>query len=134
MIPLRGHHLFCTALFSGSGYDAAFVENMTGIIEAWKDGEPVQLCQGQDAVCEACPNREPDDGCSLGTEDVRRRDRAALEALGLKPGQTLTWEQVKTRLSLVDEAGFQYVCGSCRWQREGLCSWDFLHSRTGQKI
>ena len=129
-MKLRGHHLFCTALFSGSGYDEAFARNMAQIIEVWQSGEEIQLCQCQDAVCAACPNREPKDGCSLGRPDVLRRDRAALETLGLEPGQALTWKQAKARLSQVDEAGFQYVCGDCRWQREGLCSYSLLHSRS----
>ena len=129
MKELRGHHLFCTALFSGSGYDDRFVENMVSLIEGWKAGGNLRLCGGHDAVCTACPNRQPDGGCSLGTEDVLRRDQAALKALGLEPGQEVSWAQAQKLLRAASEEEFQSVCGSCRWQAEGLCSYQLLQKR-----
>ncbi len=128
MRELRGHHLFCTFLFSGSGYDEAFTENMQKVVDGLRSGEPLRLCAGHDHVCSACPNRLPE-GCALGTEDVARRDAAALRELGLAPDMPLTWEELKVRLAQMDEAGFQRVCGGCRWQAEGLCGWELLHRR-----
>ena len=129
MKELRGHHLFCTALFSGSGYDDTFVDNMTALIEAWKAGETLRLCHGHDAICAACPNREPDNGCALGKEDVFCQDQAALKALNLELGQELAWAQAQKRLREIGEEEFQSVCGGCRWQEEGLCSYQLLKAR-----
>lgn len=125
-MKLRGHHVFCTALFSGHGYDEAFTENMSGLIEAWKAGEEAELTEGRDALCAACPNRLEDGGCALGTEDVSRRDRAALRVLGLAGGERLSWKGAGERLLPIGEEEFQQVCGGCRWQREGLCSLEQL--------
>lgn len=132
MIELRGHHLFCTFLFSGSGYDESFTKNMQKIIDSLRQGEPFKICNNHDAVCACCPNRLPE-GCALGTEDVARRDAAALQELGLSPGEELTWEQLVTHQEAIDEAAFQRVCGNCRWQREGLCSFELLHRRAQVK-
>lgn len=129
-MKLRGHHLFCTALFSGHGYSEAFTENMQSILGALQAGEPIELTCGPDQVCMACPNLSGEGGCALGTEDVCRRDQSALRVLDLKEGGTLTWKQSQERLADLTEALFQSVCGSCRWQREGLCSFQLLRERT----
>lgn len=132
-MKLRGHHLFCTALFSGHGYDEAFAEKMGAVIERWKAGESVTLLTAADEICSACPNRQERGGCTLGTEDVLRRDQAALEVLGVPPGKRLTWKQAGDLLSSITEQGFQRVCGGCRWQKEGLCSFSLLQESAGTR-
>ena len=128
-MKLRGHHIFCTRLFSGHGYDQAFAENMGRIIEAGQSGEPLRVCTEQDAVCAACPNRQPDGGCELGSDDVLHRDLAALKVLRLSPGQELAWEQAKGLLRGITEEDFAQVCSGCRWAKEGLCSYQLLMER-----
>ena len=123
MMRLRGHHLFCTTLFQGKGYDQRFVERMEATLAALEQGESFRLCQEGDALCDACPN-QTEEGCSLGTADVRRRDQAALKAVGLAPGDELTLAQVGRRLGTVTQESWRSVCGGCRWAREGLCSWE----------
>ena len=98
MRDVRGHHLFCMTLFSGHGYDQAFAENMAQLIDTLQAGESFRLVLEQDSVCSACPNRQADGGCTLGTENVLHRDRAALEVLGLSAGQELDWAQARKRL------------------------------------
>lgn len=129
MRALRGHHMFCTRLFSGSGYNQAFADNMGRLVENMQKGEKFQLVQGHDNICRYCPNREPE-GCALGTEDVQRRDAAAMEVTGTAPGQVLDWAELRERLEKLSEEDFRYVCGDCRWQREGLCSYPLLKERT----
>ena len=121
--------MFCTALFSGSGYDRAFTGNMTGLIEYMQKGGAIRLTEGHDDICRYCPNREPG-GCALGTENVAGRDSAALEVTGFSPGQELSWAELQERLGQVTEDQFQHVCGDCRWQEEGLCSYGLLRERT----
>lgn len=128
MRALRGHHMFCAALFSGNGYDRAFTENMAEFIEDMHKGAKFRLVRGHDDICRYCPNREPE-GCALGTEDVSRRDAAALEATRLTPGMALDWAELRERLRELSKADFQRVCGNCRWQREGLCSFSLLRER-----
>lgn len=129
MTRLRGHHLFCLPLFSGSGYDRDFTQNLAGVVAGLKAGEPLVLGEGQDSVCRACPHALPGGGCALGTENVAARDHAALGQLGLSPGEELSWEALLRRLGQVSQEGFRAVCGSCRWSREGLCSYPLLQRR-----
>lgn len=129
-MKLRGHHLFCTALFSGHGYDESFTKAMTAAVEVLQNGEPIELVSGPDGLCAACPNRMKGGGCALGTDDVLCRDRAAFQVLGLAAGESLSWRQAGKLLSQVTERDFQTVCGNCRWQKEGLCSQKLLRERT----
>lgn len=129
MREIRGHHLFCMALFAGHGYSQEFVENMTAVIRQLKEGEGFRLVSRQDSVCAACPNLLPDGGCTHGTEDVLARDAAALRVLGLSQGAVLTWQETRLRLQGLDEESFQTVCGGCRWAREGLCSLALLQKQ-----
>ncbi len=132
MREIRGHHLFCMTLFSGHGYDQEFTENMAGLIDSLREGEHFCLCLGPDAVCRACPHRQPDGGCQLAGSDVLDQDQAAREILGLQPGQELCWTKVKDKLAAVTQEEFGRVCGDCRWKEEGLCSYALLRQRTGQ--
>lgn len=84
------------------------------------------LVTAADEVCSACPNRQERGGCALGREDVFRRDLAALEVLGLSSGERPTWKQAGDLLFHITERDFQRVCGDCRWQKEGLCSFSLL--------
>lgn len=124
--------MFCAALFSGCGYDRDFTENMSWLIENMQKGGTFKLAQGHDDICRYCPNQTAE-GCALGTEDVARRDAAALEATGLAPGDELDWEGLGERLRQVSEEEFRHVCGDCRWQREGLCSYALLRERTAAR-
>ncbi len=127
---LRGHHLFCAALFSGHGYNASFTAKMTAAVKAMRAGEGLELLIGPDGLCASCPNRRENGGCSLGTEDVTSRDEAALRVLRFFPGEQTSWPQVKRRLSRLTEKEFRSVCGHCRWQKAGLCSLALLRERT----
>lgn len=131
MISLRGHHMFCTTLFSGSGYDRDFTENMTRLIQYMQNSGKFRLVRGHDDICAHCPNRTPE-GCALGTGDVARRDAAAMEVTGLALGDELGWDELAELLRNVSEEEFQHVCGDCRWQREGLCSHGLLRDRTAR--
>lgn len=133
-MKLRGHHVFCTALFSGHGYNEAFTEKMRAIISNWKTGEAAILSAEPDEVCSACPNHQADGGCKLGTENVLYRDNSALRVLRLNSGDRLTWKQAGTLLSEITEQDFQAVCGDCMWQREGLCSFELLKKSVGSEI
>lgn len=133
MKKLRAHHLFCGTLFSGHGYDESFTANMTELLKAVGDGEEILLCEGPDDLCAACPNKTEKVGCFLGTEDVLNRDRAAFSALKFQKGETVSWDEVTKRLCNVSGRDFSSVCGGCRWEKEGLCSYELLLKRVGRE-
>lgn len=68
-IPLRAHHLFCTALFQGKGYNKLFTEEMTSVIHRLNrpDTELILLSE-PDNICLHCPNLKPDGKCALDKE------------------------------------------------------------------
>ncbi len=123
MMRLRGHHLFCATLFQGYGYDGEFVARMQEVLSALGQGAAFCVCRRSDFLCGACPHKRGE-GCALGTEDALRRDDAALTAVGLLPGAELALPQALDLLRNVTEQQWLSVCGGCRWQREGLCSWE----------
>lgn len=129
MRRIRGHHLYCMTLFSGHGYDEAFSGNMAETIRDLKAGEEFLLCEGQDDICAACPNREEGGGCRLGTEDVSERDHAVFRSLHMKAGTVLTWEVSVRKLRCAGTSGFDAVCRNCRWKEEKICTSALLQER-----
>lgn len=117
-ILLRPHHLLCLQFFAGKGYSAEFVENM-GEVKSMLDGDPraeVTLCSGADDICRRCPNRV---GFGCGADPKPPvYDRSCLCACGLKIGDTLPWQNLKTVVRsriLISHAAFSAVCSSCSW-------------------
>ena len=100
-----------------------FTQCMQNTLEALAAGENLTVCSGSDDLCAACPHRRENNGCALGTEDVFRRDQAALAAVGVLSGQEMKITQAGQRLRRVEKDQWLSVCGGCRWQKEGLCSW-----------
>lgn len=133
-MKLRGHHLFCTALFSGYGYSASFTQKMLETVNKLESGETAELQARADDLCAACPHKLSTGGCALGTEDVLRRDRAAFHVLGVSVGQNVSGAEAARRLLNLTEEAFQQVCGGCRWQEEGLCSWELLQHVCAVKL
>lgn len=131
-MKLRGHHLFCTTLFSGHGYSDDFTERMNWVLSLLRQGEPAKLCVGSDLLCEVCPNRVGEQDCALSTENAAERDLAALRVLHLAPGETIGQEELFCRIRQLTEQKFQAVCNDCRWQKEGLCSYELLQERAAQ--
>ncbi len=129
---LRGHHLFCTALYGGAGYSETFCRRMGDLLARQAAEEPMELTVGPDELCGACPHKTLTGGCALGTENVLRRDENALAVLGLTSGEAVTWARVRPRLAAVSDEAFVRVCGECRWQRQGFCTAALLRERTGE--
>lgn len=130
---LRGHHLFCAMLFQGCGYDENFVAGMQKTLSALRRGTAFRLCRESDVLCGACPHKT-EQGCALGTEDVLSRDDAALKAVGLAPGTELDLSQAGEFLKKVTQRQWLSVCGGCRWQREGLCSWSSFQASVAERF
>ena len=130
MLRIRGHHLLCTVLFQGQGYDARFSACMEQAVRALTSEGEVLLCCGEpDDICHACPNYGPGGECRLGTKDVERRDRVALQVLSVQPGP-VRYTSLRDRLRGLPEDAFSAVCRGCRWEAAGLCTYErFQKSR-----
>lgn len=127
-IILRGHHLLCTRLFSGNGYNQAFTEHMkeivvrTGVDKHKKFGsfpsakELLLICETDD-ICGKCPNfSEKKKGyCILGNEDVQKKDRLTLKYSGLLENGIYTLQEAETGIKQISREQFKEICSSCRW-------------------
>lgn len=136
MLRIRGHHLLCTALFEGNGYDSAFSIEMEKVVRCLRERPQTEvfLCCGEtDDLCRHCPNRNADSGCLLGTKDAESRDRNLLEAICTVSGK-FRYGELREKLRNLSEADFEQVCSACRWKEAGICSFQkFYRSWVFQK-
>jgi hypothetical protein len=132
MLRIRPHHLLCICLYTGKGYDEAFVDHMDHLV-GWFGNDPdaaFRLVMDSDDVCSACPNLTAQRMCALGECDIRRKDRIVLETLGLcgnniyPYADTIAWIKLK-----VTREVFDACCGDCRWHRAEICSYETLLDR-----
>ena len=128
MIRLRGHTVLCLQGFRGKGYSRVFVDNLSAIHQclAENPGQMVELLDGPDAVCGACPHRAPS-GCSIdgeaSEEAMRNQDREVLARLGLRVGDRVRWSEVLDRIAgSLAGAMLPRICGGCRWLPLGYCA------------
>jgi hypothetical protein len=125
-MKLRAHNLLCIQGFVGKGYDAAFVANMTRVVESLEDATPVTVVAAPDALCGACPHAR-ESGCTLhgeGTETgIVLQDRDVLARLGIAEGDTLEWAGIVGRIARsVAPEDLDSICGACPWLPLGHCA------------
>ena len=129
--PLRAHHLLCTALYQGQGYDGNFEGNM-GLIARKICGEKdLNLClvDSPDNICRECPNLV-EGACVLDNNSVVETDRKVLDLLARNPGECLPAGQCRKILrEKITAEIFEDLCGGCTWRKKGLCSFEQLKSR-----
>ena len=118
---IRPHHALCAQFFIGKGYSPQFVEHMYRTLqELGQEGSKVVLTDGCDHICTACPNNI---GGVCETDDkVRAIDGRALEAMGLKYGDSVQWRELCTlaKKNVIDSGKLKEVCGNCEWM--DICS------------
>lgn len=119
-MKLRPHHLLCIQNFTGKGYSDAFTAHMTEIIDQLEKDPEVELVEGCDELCSACPHNV-DEICN-SEEKVNRYDKCVLEACGLAYGECRSWSvlagMAKEYVFLTDR--FEEICSDCQWY--GICS------------
>lgn len=126
-LRIRAHTVLCLQGFRGEGYSAGFVENMTAIHQRLADdpSQWIEIIDGPDAMCGACPHLLPT-GCSLNGEesepDMQAQDQDVLARLGLRAGDRLPWAVVLDRIRrLLTGENLTNICGQCRWLSLGYC-------------
>lgn len=129
-MSFRVHHILCTNLYRGLGYDGAFCENMTAVVSRLRR-EPdtlLKLVTHPDAICLDCPNRIGEDFCSNGDNHVSVKDHALLEPLHLKEGSLYTYRELCSHAeTYLSREVFEKSCCGCQWFTDGICRYeDFL--------
>jgi hypothetical protein len=121
MYKIRGHHLFCLVGFRGMGYSKEFAENMKRIHQELRKNPKtlIHIIECIDQICEKYPN------CGkyhCQDENIYIRDKQILEKLGIQIGQTLTWEEIESRIQkFATPEDIDILCESCTWRSYGVC-------------
>lgn len=121
MIRLRGHHLICLHFFQGEGYNKEFVDNLRKLLQRAGHDEEIEVVEGADDVCLACPHLSENQCVHKGDADqeIRRLDSNALELLVVRPGEKVKWGEICLKVKSAPGAWFLAFCLGCDW--EGLC-------------
>jgi hypothetical protein len=126
MVPvrLRGHHFLCILTYKGYGYTPAFVANLTEVVTAIANGQPVHLVEGPDDICngftEEC-RALCDHDCAR--PDTMEIDRLAVEAI--MPLLPATLEGMILDAATIDGLRKDYARGAIRAACQ-RCSWKDL--------
>ncbi len=114
-VKLRPHHVLCITFFEGKGYSEEFVEQMTRVIRELKKNPHIQLTQGEDQICAACPNNNEHQGKCF--EKASKYDKKVNELCKLSPDILIEWKLLHERVKrYILEAGkLSDVCGDCEW-------------------
>lgn len=125
----RAHHIICTSLYEGKGYNNAFCENMTSVVNRLRDNpdEELTLVAKPDLICINCPNQTKSGKCSHNHNRVVNKDRRVMKFFGLKENQIYTYREMcrHAREAMTTEF-FMENCGKCNWRKRGLCKYEDL--------
>ncbi|MEW6770734.1 MAG: DUF1284 domain-containing protein [Bacillota bacterium] len=120
MIRLRGHHLVCLQFFRGEGYNREFIENLENVIGRAEKGEEIEVVEGADDVCRACPSLE-DGQCASkpagGETNIRPLDKKVADHLGMNTGDRVFWKDVSAKVSATPREWLEAFCAGCNWQK-----------------
>jgi len=118
VIRLRGHHLICLHFYSGEGYSREFVENLEGVLRRARNGEVIEMVDGADDICRACPTVRGDECVATPGVDaeIRTMDVEAAAHLGVKTGSHLLWEEVKNKVIKTSKDWLAAFCEGCGWR------------------
>lgn len=111
-VKLRAHHILCMLGFRGLGYSAGFVENFVRVKESAK-GSVVELVDGGDAICAACPNF--DGRCTKGEAEVRAMDAVVLALFEYQIGAKVDFEAAMLKAKVVPHETRLAICSGCEW-------------------
>ncbi|MFB2532591.1 DUF1284 domain-containing protein [Paracoccus sp. p4-l81] len=120
-IPLRPHHVLCLIGWQGRGYAPGFTANMNRLSRALRvaPDRPLRVTGRADAICAPCPHRIGT-GCAAG-DRITDLDARHADALDLRAGQILTWDQALARALRLEPDDLDRICAGCQWLDLGLC-------------
>lgn len=124
---LRFHHLLCLPLFKGEGYSDDFSVNVQSVKELLEsEGPTLRFVCSSDMICQSCPNRRKS-GCALDDREgsVSDKDKRLADISGFEEDTELGYfdalKAVRRKMTAED---FTSLCGECRWNKMGLCSYE----------
>lgn len=135
---LRGHHFLCILTYRGSGYSPEFVRNMSDIVAQIKNGVPVALTDGPDAICAGLTA-----GCRIAADhdchlaDIVALDRLAEAAVAnvlgrdLRAARVLGVTEIDTLRREFQAGTIRAACADCSWKPlcDAIVVNDFANTR-----
>lgn len=115
---LRGHHLICLHFFNGKGYSPDFIENLEAIMKVAAESG-VEVSQGSDDVCRACPYLK-EEKCVYdehADEEIKEMDEFALKLLNEVPGIKTEWRLIKEKIPGIFPLWLERYCKKCSWEK-----------------
>lgn len=123
-LHLRPHHILCAIGFEGKGYSDDFTANMARLVAQLRapggDGQMIQIAPAADDICGPCPLRR---GALCASQaKINRLDADHSAALGIAPGETLSWGAAQERArAKVAPGDLARLCAGCQWLELGIC-------------
>jgi len=124
-VRYRPHHFLCSLGFQGKGYSEAFAANMATIVmgrlrAAGGMDTVIEVTGATDDICAPCPKKR---GLACTSQaKITRLDTAHAAALGLAPGDRITWGQALARIrAQVRPGDLARLCAGCDWLQDGMC-------------
>lgn len=127
VIKFRPHHFLCTIGFRGKGYSPNFIRNYKNIKKKLyaENGDEVSIEVVKDtneSICKACPNNIKKTGACIQQPKIEALDKAHMEVLGIKYGESLTWKEAKEKIiNNMTLEKFHKACDGCNWKEYGIC-------------
>lgn len=122
-VLLRPHHVLCSIGWQGRGYSPDFTANMNAIVLGRLRADPateVVFTDMANSICGPCPSRRGT-GCA-SNERIAGLDRRHARALGIAPGQRMSWAEAQGRaVARLAPDDLNAVCMGCQWLGLGLC-------------
>ena len=121
-VAFRAHHFLCALGFEGKGYSDRFTANMARIVEGLRAAPEtvIEVVAQADDICAPCPKRRGE-GC-LNQTRITALDTRHAEALGLTPGDRLSWTDAQTRIrARIEVRTLDTICAGCAWLDQGMC-------------
>jgi hypothetical protein len=118
MPALRGHHLVCLFFFNGEGYTPEYIDNLRAAVKR-AEGGGVEVVSGADIICIKCPHLRENRCCyvSNAEEVIEGMDRKALDLLEVASGQSISWSELKAKLTAIFPEWYKSFCSDCDWLR-----------------
>jgi len=121
-VKLRPHHLLCTQGYSGKGYNADFVENMTAITTFLRtnNNAVVEIVFGADDICAKCPRLMHGDLCDNEIK-VRTMDSKVSRHFEIKETY-YNYKKITAKInSQMIKEKMDDICVNCEWYPISNC-------------
>lgn len=118
-LTFRPHHVLCTLGFEGKGYSPAFVANYASIKTALTPTTPIQIRDGLDHICQACPHQKGDTCAKeslIQALDTRHRHALQLQ------NTCYPWQALVNKVAAhIQPHHLDQLCQGCTWLALGVC-------------